>query len=159
MGKPWKQSEIDWLKDNYSILSNKALAAFLCRTVASIQQKAFRLGIKLPEIIRHERAVESGLRAFEKINGGFGEDNLNKRGKRKSNKEYKQIQNIRFPGKNAARDVTRYAIKMGVIVKTPCIVCGCVEVEAHHDDYSKPLEVIFLCKKHHRELHRNKEVQ
>ncbi len=37
----------------------------------------------------------------------------------------------------------------------PCSVCGTTEnVEKHHPDYSKPFEVVFLCRPHHRELHR-----
>ena len=36
----------------------------------------------------------------------------------------------------------------------PCVVCGQVEkVHRHHKDYSKPLEVIFLCPLHHRRVH------
>jgi hypothetical protein len=43
-------------------------------------------------------------------------------------------------------------LKRGKISKQPC-KCGCETVEAHHDDYSKPLEVIWLCRKCHLELH------
>jgi ribosomal protein S27AE len=36
----------------------------------------------------------------------------------------------------------------------PCEVCGATEnVHAHHDDYSKPLEVRWLCSRHHAEHH------
>lgn len=107
------------------------------------------------DIEKERRHIENGLQAFRRINGGRGSDNLNKRSPRKSNNEYKHIQNDRFPGKNTARDITRYAIRRGLITKTPCEICGALEVEAHHSDYTKPLEVIFLCKKHHMERHKN----
>ena len=42
----------------------------------------------------------------------------------------------------------------GKITQEPCIVCGSLLTEAHHDDYSKPLDVIWLCLKHHIWLHR-----
>lgn len=157
MGSKWSLYEIEWLKENYALLSGKDLAAFLSRSVPSIQQKAFRLGIKLPDVEKIKRQIENGLQAFERINGGYGGDNLNKRGVRKSNSEYKHIQNERFPGRNTTRDITRYAIKKGIITKTPCEICGAIEVEAHHSDYTKPLEVIFLCRKHHREWHKKQE--
>jgi len=38
----------------------------------------------------------------------------------------------------------------------PCEQCGHWKVEKHHDDYSKPREVRFLCKKHHDHQHRRK---
>ena len=43
----------------------------------------------------------------------------------------------------------------GKIPRKPCLVCGSKNVEKHHPDYSKPLEVIWMCRKHHLELHRN----
>lgn len=47
------------------------------------------------------------------------------------------------------------ALKYKRIEKGPCEKCGATEkVEAHHDDYSKPLEVRWLCPKHHKEHHR-----
>ena len=51
------------------------------------------------------------------------------------------------------KDAVRYAIKTGKLVKTPCHICGDVQVEGHHPDYSRPLDVVWLCRKHHNEVH------
>jgi hypothetical protein len=48
----------------------------------------------------------------------------------------------------------QYALRVGTLVREPCEICGEVDVEAHHDDYKKPLTVRWLCKKHHKEHHR-----
>lgn len=46
------------------------------------------------------------------------------------------------------------AQKKGIIHKKPCEVCGSTnQIHGHHDDYSKPLDVIWLCPKHHGERH------
>ena len=34
-----------------------------------------------------------------------------------------------------------------------CAVCGDTETEAHHEDYSKPLDVIWLCSSCHKQVH------
>lgn len=38
--------------------------------------------------------------------------------------------------------------------KLPCVKCGNIKSQAHHEDYSKPLKVTWLCAIHHTELHR-----
>jgi ribosomal protein S27AE len=43
---------------------------------------------------------------------------------------------------------------MGRLIRQPCEVCGEKKVEAHHDDYDKPLDVRWLCPAHHAETHR-----
>ena len=55
--------------------------------------------------------------------------------------------------RSVVRRKTRRYLAKGLLVKTPCHVCGSLEVEAHHADYSRPLDVVWLCKKHHKELH------
>lgn len=52
-----------------------------------------------------------------------------------------------------ARAFTFAAIRLGVLVRQPCEVCGVNQVEAHHVDYSRPLEVQWLCAIHHRVKH------
>lgn len=41
------------------------------------------------------------------------------------------------------------AVKAGKLVRKPCHLCGEIKVEAHHFDYSKPLEVEWVCRHHH----------
>lgn len=55
--------------------------------------------------------------------------------------------------KRAAHVILGNAVKYKKIVKQPCTVCGELKVEAHHDDYSKPLDVVWLCVKHHNQTH------
>jgi hypothetical protein len=62
----------------------------------------------------------------------------------------------KYPEKWKARYKLRYAVGRGTIKKLECAVCGDVKSFAHHPDYTKPLEVTWLCLKHHREVHDNK---
>lgn len=59
----------------------------------------------------------------------------------------------RHPVKAKAHRAVMYALKHGKLIKSPCEVCGSLVVQAHHDDYSKPLSVRWLCRQHHMELH------
>lgn len=56
--------------------------------------------------------------------------------------------------KRAVHIITGNAIRDGKLIKQPCEKCGEMKVEAHHPDYSKPLEVHWLCRKCHAEHHK-----
>lgn len=56
--------------------------------------------------------------------------------------------------KMRVRRVLKYAVSVGKIQRQPCEVCGNPKVDGHHDDYSKPLDVRWLCRKHHQEHHK-----
>lgn len=61
---------------------------------------------------------------------------------------------MKFPGKTKARIKLNKAIKEGKIFKEPCKICNAIDKnEAHHPDYRKPLSVIWLCRKHHYDVH------
>jgi ribosomal protein S27AE len=74
----------------------------------------------------------------------------------KNKYHYRKIQKERYPEKVLAREKAHYAITQGKLKRMPCEVCGELKVHAHHDDYSMPLNVRWLCRKHHRELHGGK---
>ena len=82
---------------------------------------------------------------------------------RAENKETRAAIEKRYAEKNQERRVAlrkaQYAIKRGKLVRGPCEVCGTAEmVDAHHCDYSKPLDVMWLCRKHHKQWHMENEV-
>ena len=61
----------------------------------------------------------------------------------------------RNPEKRKAHHAVNNAVRDGRLVKLPCEKCGSTKrVHGHHDDYSKPLEVRWLCPLHHGELRR-----
>jgi hypothetical protein len=62
----------------------------------------------------------------------------------------------RYPEKIAANIMVSNAIRNGKLIRLSCEVCG-VKAQAHHDDYTKPLEVRWLCVKHHRAVHRGEQ--
>jgi hypothetical protein len=61
----------------------------------------------------------------------------------------------RNPDKHRAAVAVSHAIRDGRLYKGACEVCGTSDnVDGHHDDYTKPLDVRWLCRLHHKEHHR-----
>ncbi len=52
-----------------------------------------------------------------------------------------------------ARHAVSEAIRKGTLVPQPCQECGDLKSQGHHPDYSKPLEVQWLCYPHHLIAH------
>lgn len=62
--------------------------------------------------------------------------------------------------KYLARIKAQKAVKSGKLCRQPCEVCGQFSpIHAHHEDYSKPMDVVWLCPLHHSERHRAIEAE
>lgn len=51
-----------------------------------------------------------------------------------------------------ARQEVYKALRRGDLVKEPCTFCGEEKTGAHHPDYSKPLDVIWVCDRCHKKV-------
>jgi len=66
----------------------------------------------------------------------------------------KALYRQRNPEKAKAHAMVARRIRAGHMTRKPCEKCGATEkIHAHHDDYSKPLDVRWLCPAHHKADH------
>lgn len=105
--------------------------------------KTRRLWLKKYDPIKHSEQEEN-----KKIWAHNNKDKVNKL-------KRKWIENN--PEKRRAHHIVNNAIRDGRMSKPSiCSVCGKGgRIEGHHKDYSKPLDVIWLCAACHRQLHRD----
>lgn len=59
----------------------------------------------------------------------------------------------RNPQSTWAHMALRSGLRRGLVVPQPCEVCGEPRAEAHHPDYDRPLDVVWLCRPHHKAAH------
>lgn len=104
-----------------------------CRTAMAAKYRAARLARGLPPY-RSESSPEQRARWVAAAHARYH-----------SSPEYR--------AKQIARATARKAIRDGRLTRGPCEVCGTTPTEAHHDDYSQPQKVRWLCPLHHREHH------
>lgn len=108
----------------------------------------------------------AGARAWERTNRQRAAANKRQWGRvnRDRADEIAKRKRERYPEKERARNALNHAIKRGDLKRpTHCEECGGrgeptadgrSPLQAHHADYSKPLEVEWLCSKCHGSLHR-----
>jgi len=76
-----------------------------------------------------------------------------------ANRKKNEVYRARNPDKQKAHKAVEIARRAGRIVRQPCERCGATSlVHAHHDDYARLLDVIWLCPVHHRERHQELKV-
>jgi hypothetical protein len=73
--------------------------------------------------------------------------------------EYQRRRRIRCPEKTRARNAVSNAIRDGRLKRRPCVHCGSLRVQAHHHDYSRPLDIVWVCFTCHREHEHGQHVE
>lgn len=151
--KRWTQKEVDFIRDNCDKLNSTELGS-----IFGVSKKSIKNIMTFHNIFRKQESIdkfiEFGIKKSSEIcKNRIGENNPRwKGGRSKNNYYYKKIQVERYPDRVRARALVSRAIKSGKLVRLPCEICGCINTQAHHDDYSKPLDVRWFCREHHRNV-------
>ena len=98
------------------------------------------------------RQTEKGKRDHERGNEKYRNSKKGKEASTRGNKKH----NLLHPNRKKARQIAANAIRSGRLIKEPC-PCGKTKVQGHHEDYSKPLDVEWLCTKCHGKLRKRKD--
>lgn len=145
--KPWAHHEIEYLRVNYGTMSADEIAVALGRTKLSVHTKRKRLKLTMTKE-QAKRILCETQRKLAEHRRGKNAPNW-KGGVSANNTRYTNRFKKMHREKYLAHCKVSYAIRHGKLKKLPCQVCGDPKSESHHEDYSKPLEVIWLCRTHH----------
>lgn len=94
----------------------------------------------------YDPEVRPAIKAYEKAR-------LQDPQRREKIAEYQRQRILRTPGKVRARKAISNGIRDKKIQREPCWVCGEEKSQAHHIDYRSKTAVVWVCFKHHREMH------
>lgn len=119
-----------------------------CKVCKSKRARQYRLDH--PNLIKQQKALEykNNKQACDARNKKWIKDNPLKRKNiiKKSNKKHH--------ASVLARRNFNNSLRYKNFKRPPCQICNTPHAEAHHSDYSKPLEVVWLCRSHHAAWHR-----
>jgi hypothetical protein len=86
------------------------------------------------------------IKAYERLRSQYPE-------RKKKVVEAARRRKIFDRSKWTARNKIANAIRNGTLKRCDCEKCGLPNAQAHHTDYTRPLQVTWLCFRHHREAH------
>jgi hypothetical protein len=155
--KTWNKQEDDFVKLNYTALTDKQIAEILNRTERSVQTRRVRF-LKLSEtkFIIAQKVKKNGTCSKEKNGNWKGGISKNPITNKPNNIKYRKMQKQKWPEKEKARKITTKYIRNGKLIRGICQNCKdkSKKVHAHHNDYSKPLEITWLCRECHDKEHK-----
>lgn len=126
--KNWQREELDYLRANHLCLNDRQMANNLSRPIESVGRKRRDLSLKRPTRIAEKMAAEQRLPIISVKGSGAT--------------------------KKRAQKLVSLAKRSGRIRIGNCVACGAGKnIHAHHEDYGKPLDVIWLCGSCHIKCH------
>jgi len=138
-------------------------------------KKCFKCGIekKLFEFYKHKEMKDGYLNKCKSCTKKDTKNNYNKNiinyklyEWKRSDYEHRKLLRKNYYNKNKKRHRKKQtalnanislsnAIRDKKIIKGKCLICNTDKnIQGHHFDYSKPLEVWWLCIKHHNRIHK-----
>ncbi len=104
----------------------------------------------------YNKRTQDQVKQKDRINN-WRKSDIGKANTRKRSEEYRNNPANRKAIR--AHEIVKLEILMGRLKKQPCEECKNPVAEAHHEDYDKPLKIIWLCRTHHQRLHITKREQ
>ena len=155
--KRWTTNEIDHIKSLVEFHTNAEIADMYSTTKMTIKRLLDRYNIKRTKETKHKMLSNGAIKRNKEAVGP--KNPAWKSGISQNNYKYKLTQMKRFPDRVQARKDVYQAIKSGKLTPQPCELCGSNEnIEGHHNDYSKPLDVKWVCRSCHRNIIHKSEV-
>jgi ribosomal protein S27AE len=100
----------------------------------------------IPPFILNEADIEK-VRAYDRARGKIPE-------RIKANTEVTRAWRAEDKRRQLGHVAVARAIRNGSLLRLPCVRCGEKKSLAHHEDYDKPLEVMWLCQPCHKQRHK-----
>lgn len=102
---------------------------------------------------KHPDAINARVRARREANPEKRREQARRSYRR--NLDVARVSQRGYRKRHKERGLAHAAVQSSKLLRQACEICGATEgVHAHHADYSKPLEVRWLCATHHQRLHR-----
>ena len=99
------------------------------------------------DVSKHRNQNLEKVRAYDRARGKIPE-------RIKANTEVNRAWRAEDKRRQMAHYAVSRAIKAGSLVRSPCVRCGEQKSLAHHEDYDKPLDVMWLCQPCHKQRHK-----
>ena len=99
------------------------------------------------DVYKHRNENIEKVRAYDRARGKIPE-------RIKANTEVNRAWRAEDKRRQLAHNAVAKAIRNGILVRLPCIRCGETKSLAHHEDYDKPLDVMWLCQPCHKQRHK-----
>lgn len=149
--------------------ARQTTTCLLGRTSMTSEKTCFKCGIKqsLDAFYRHPKMADGHLnkckrctRLDVRTNYDNNADKYRAYDSKRNSDPARKARNVaafersskKYPDRKRAADIAAQAVRSGKLTRHPCFVCG-ESAQAHHPDYSRPLDVVWLCLPHHRQAH------
>lgn len=99
------------------------------------------------DVLQHRNENLEKVRAYDRARGKIPE-------RIKAASEINKAWRNQDKRRTAAHNAVSRAIKSGKLIRQSCIRCNSEKSYAHHEDYDKPLDVMWLCQPCHKQRHK-----
>jgi len=139
-----KKCSMELPEDYFPVLADSGKRRTSCNSCLKEYRLLWRAGLNQPRHIQTKEERAAKMRSYLATDKG-------KQAKRRGGGAWIERNKEKRLAQNKLNNAQRYDPSLN---PKPCVRCGSSKTHAHHEDYTRPLDVIWLCPAHHAERHR-----